>query len=46
MSMELHVSTRQRLLPDPEFDAIDAAMFVVTNDVPDESRRAGKVEGL
>ncbi len=35
MSMELHVSTRQKLRPDPEFDAIEAIFAVVSNDVPD-----------
>jgi len=34
MSMELHVRTRQRLLPDPEFDAVEAIFFVVAHDAP------------
>ena len=37
MSMELHVSTRQHLHPDPEFDRIEAVFFTLTNDVPVDS---------
>ena len=35
--MELHVSSRQQLHPDPEFDAIEAVFFTLTNDVPVDS---------
>lgn len=35
--MELHISTRQHLHPDPEFDAIEAVFFTLTNDVPVDS---------
>ena len=37
MSMELHVSTRQLLHPDPEHDAIEAVFFTLINDVPVDS---------
>lgn len=35
--MELHVCTRGTLLPNPEFDAIEAFFYCITNDVPFES---------
>ena len=54
MSLELHVTTRQRLRPDPEFDAVAAAFFVVSNDIPEEDdedddqrpKRPRKHEGI
>ena len=45
MSMELHVNTRQKLNPDPEFDSIAAIFFLVTNDVPNESHMPKQEEG-
>ena len=35
MSLEIHVTTRQKLLPDPEFDSVSAFFYSVHNDVPD-----------
>jgi hypothetical protein len=43
--MELFVATRQKLLPDPEFDAVCAIFAVITNDVPDSSHLPQKKEG-
>ena len=34
LSMECFIRTRQNLLPDPEFDAIDAIFYSIENDVP------------
>ena len=45
LSMELHVSTRQYLRPDPEFDAIDVIFYSLTNDVPVESDVPDAVNG-
>lgn len=36
MVLELHVSTRGELRPDPEYDAVEAAFYTITNDVPSE----------
>lgn len=35
--MELHIKTREALRPDPEFDAVIALFYTITNDVPIES---------
>ena len=47
MSLELHCVTRQKLTPDPEYDAIGAIFYVVTNDVPEDNPqgKAKKMEG-
>ena len=36
LSMELFVATRQKLLPDPEFDPVEAICYYIENDLPDE----------
>ena len=43
--MELHVKTRQQLRPDPEFDAITAVFYALTNDVPVDSPVADSLTG-
>ncbi len=45
MCMELHVKTRQQLRPDPEFDAITAVFYALTNDVPVDSPVADSLTG-
>lgn len=35
-SMELFVATRQKLLPDPEFDPVEAICYYIENDLPEE----------
>ncbi len=37
LSLELHIKTREALRPDPEFDAVIALFYTITNDVPIES---------
>ena len=32
MSLEVHVTTRSRLLPDPEYDGVSAIVFVISSD--------------
>jgi hypothetical protein len=32
MSLEVHVTTRSKLLPDPEYDQLSAIFFVIAND--------------
>jgi hypothetical protein len=39
MSMELHTLTRQKLMPDPEFDEIAAIFITITNDAPETGKR-------
>lgn len=47
LSLELHVTTRNDLRPDPNFDSIEAAFYCVRNDVPDDySRLPKQVVGL
>ena len=36
LSMELFVVTRQKLLPDPEFDPVEAICYYIENDLPEE----------
>ena len=48
LSMECFIRTRQNLLPDPEFDAIDAIFYSIENDVPksnqNQSTRKNEIE--
>lgn len=44
--MELHIETRQNLRPDPEFDAVMALFYTITNDVPLESPTPEMVTGV
>lgn len=46
MSLELHIETRQSLRPDPEFDAVIALFYTVTNDVPLDSPTPDMVTGV
>lgn len=46
LSLELHTPTRQDLCPDPEFDAIEAAFFTMTNDVPEDSPKPKIFSGV
>lgn len=38
LSMEVHVTTRDQLRPDPAFDPIEAVFYCVRNDAPDSTR--------
>ena len=38
ISMECFVKSRQKLLPDPEFDPIEAIFYYVENDMPDSKQ--------
>lgn len=40
------METRQKLLPDPEFDAVVAFFYSITNDVPLESQIPEVVTGI
>ena len=44
MSAEIHTSTRQKLLPDPDFDPVMAVFYVIHNDVPSEVERISNVK--
>ena len=44
--MELHISTRQKLTPDPDYDSVMAIFFVVWNDTPEGSTRPREYEGI
>ncbi|XP_059350922.1 DNA polymerase zeta catalytic subunit-like isoform X2 [Daphnia carinata] len=46
LSVELHIETRQSLRPDPEFDAVIALFYTVTNDVPLHSPTPDMVTGV
>ncbi|TRY62525.1 hypothetical protein TCAL_16616 [Tigriopus californicus] len=46
MSMEIHVNTRQKLLPDPDYDAITAIFMLTNNDVPAGSKRPKQCEEI
>jgi len=49
MSIELHVRTRQQLLPDPEFDPVEAIFFTISSDLSqleDQQReKKDRIEG-
>ena len=36
MSLEIHINTRLKLLPDPEFDGVASVFYHVWNDIPEE----------
>ena len=40
MSVEIHVNCRQKLLPDPEFDAVAAIFYLVNHDIPEHAEDA------
>ena len=44
--MELHISTRQKLTPDPDYDPVMAIFFLVWNDAPEGSARPREYEGV
>uniref|UniRef100_A0A0A9YVZ0 DNA polymerase zeta catalytic subunit n=1 Tax=Lygus hesperus TaxID=30085 RepID=A0A0A9YVZ0_LYGHE len=44
--MELHVNTRSSLKPNPEYDAIEAIFYVITNDVPAEHELPAVTTGI
>lgn len=46
MSMEIHVNTRQKLMPDPEYDAITTIFMLTNNDVPAGSKRPKQYEEI
>lgn len=46
MSMELHVTTRETLRPDPAFDPIEAIFYCVRNDTPETSNIPSQVIGM
>jgi len=46
MSMELHISTRDNLKPDPHHDPIEALFYCIRNDVPDTSQKPCQVIGM
>lgn len=46
MSMELHVTTRGKLRPDPVFDPIEALFYCIRNDTPETSPKPPQVVGL
>ncbi|CAL7952234.1 unnamed protein product [Xylocopa violacea] len=38
LSVEIHVTTRDKLLPDPEHDSVEAIFYAIHNDVPLSSK--------
>lgn len=46
MSMELHISTRAKLRPDPAFDPIEAIFYCVRNDTPETSKKPYQIVGM
>lgn len=46
MSMELHITTREQLRPDPAFDPIEAVFYCVRNDIPETLSKPTQVLGL
>lgn len=46
MSMELHITTRDELRPDPAFDPIEAVFYCVRNDVPETLSKQTQVIGI
>lgn len=46
MSVELHISTRGKLRPDPAFDPIEAIFYCVRNDTPETSKKPSQVVGM
>lgn len=46
MSMELHISTRGKLRPDPAFDPIEAVFYCIRNDTPETSDKPAQVIGM
>ncbi|XP_076754833.1 DNA polymerase zeta catalytic subunit [Xylocopa sonorina] len=43
LSVEIHVVTRDKLLPDPEHDSIEAIFYAIHNDIPTSSK-TGQIE--
>lgn len=46
MSMELHITTREKLRPDPVFDPIEAVFYCIRNDIQETSNKPAQVVGL
>ena len=46
MSMELHISTREKLRPDPAFDPIEAVFYCLRNDAPETSIKSSQIIGM
>ena len=39
MSLEVHVDTRQKLSPDPDFDPVSAVFYSIQNDIPEDAEK-------
>lgn len=46
MSMELHISTRGKLHPDPAYDPIESLFYCIRNDAPQQSSKPSQIIGL
>lgn len=46
ISMELHVSTRGKLRPDPVYDPIEAVFYCTRNDIPETSSKSPQIVGM
>lgn len=46
MSMELHVTTRDELRPDPAYDPIEAVFYCIRRDIAETANKASHIVGL
>ncbi|KAK9875165.1 hypothetical protein WA026_005957 [Henosepilachna vigintioctopunctata] len=46
IAMELHVNTRENFRPNPQYDAIQAIFYCISNDVEEGSDKPRQIEGL